>query len=75
MKEMNGLQKKNSCTMSFELWMSRMRVDMCLFHCVFLNDKWEPCYVTISFFETQRLMGVPWTLKVKEVLAKHGFNV
>ncbi len=43
--------------MSFELWMSRMRVDMCLFHCVFLNDKWEPCYVTIGFFETTKIYG------------------
>jgi hypothetical protein len=75
MKEMNGVQKIKSYTMSFELWMSRMRLDMCLFPCVFLNDKWEPCYVTIGFLRQQRFMGVPWTLKVKEVLAKHGFNV
>lgn len=42
--------------MSFESWMSRMRVDMCLFHCV-SNDKWEPCYVTIGFFETTKTNG------------------
>ncbi len=41
----------------------------------FLNDKWEPCHVTINLFETTKTFRSVMALQVIEVLAKHGFNV
>ncbi len=44
------------------------------FHVHFLNDKWEPCHVTIGFFEITKNFGSDVALQVNEMLAKHGFN-
>jgi hypothetical protein len=44
------------------------------FHVHFLNDKWEPCHVTIGFFEITKNFGSAMALQVNEMLAKHGLN-
>jgi hypothetical protein len=44
----------NSCNMSFDLWMFKVGMDTFVFIVHFLNDKWEPCNVTIGFFETTK---------------------
>jgi hypothetical protein len=41
----------------------------------FLNGKWEPCHVTIIFFEIADTFGSAMALQMNDVLAKHGFNV
>jgi hypothetical protein len=41
----------NTCTISFDLWMSITGVDTFVLIVQFLNDKWEPCHVTIGLFE------------------------
>jgi hypothetical protein len=41
----------------------------------FLDDKWEPCHVTIGFFEIVETSENAMVLQVNEVLAKHGLNV
>ncbi len=43
------LESCNTCMVSFDLWMSRLGVDTFVFIVHFLNDKWEPCHVTIGF--------------------------
>jgi hypothetical protein len=50
------LKSCNSCTMSFDLWMLRARMDTFVFIVHFLNDKWEPCDTTIDFFETTNIL-------------------
>jgi len=37
--------------MSFDLWMSRKRVDNFVLIVHFLNQNWEPCHVTIGLIE------------------------
>jgi hypothetical protein len=64
----------NTCTVSFNLWKSRGGVDTFVFIVHFLNDKWEPCDVTIAFFEILDTSRNAITLQVNDVLAKHGFN-
>jgi len=44
------LESCNTCMISFDLWMSRAIVDTFVLIVHFLNDKWEPCHVTIGFF-------------------------
>jgi hypothetical protein len=51
------LHSCNTCTVPFNLWMSRGGVDIFVFIMHFLNDKWEPCHVTIGFFEITDTYG------------------
>jgi len=46
-----ALESCNTCTISFDLWMSITKVDTFVLIVHFLNDKWEPYHVTIGFFE------------------------
>ncbi len=64
-----SLKSCNSCTVSFDLWMSKAKVD------TFFINKWEPCHVTMIFFETTKKSKSSIALQLIEVLAKHGFNV
>jgi hypothetical protein len=52
-----ALELYNTCMVSFDLWMSRAEVDTFVFIVHFLNDKWEPCHVTIGFFEIVKTFG------------------
>ncbi len=45
----SALESYNTYMVSFDLWMSRLEVDTFVFIVHFLNDKWEPCHVTIGF--------------------------
>ncbi len=47
-----SLMSCNICTIPFDLWMSKGGVDIFVHIVPFLNDKWEPCHVTIEFFKT-----------------------
>ncbi len=51
------LHSYNTCTVSFNLWMSRGGVDTFVLIVHFLNDKWEPCHVTIGFFYITNTSG------------------
>jgi hypothetical protein len=42
----------HSCIVSFYLWMLKVEVDTFVMIVHFRNNKWEPCHITISFFET-----------------------
>jgi hypothetical protein len=42
----------HSCTISFDLWISKVRVDTFVMIMYFLNDKWEFCHIIVGFFET-----------------------
>jgi hypothetical protein len=54
--------------------MSRGNIDTFVFIVHFLNDKWEPCHVTITFFEMANKFGNAMAIQVNDVLAKHGLN-
>jgi hypothetical protein len=64
----------NSCNMSFDLWMSRVGVDTFIFIVHFLNDKWEPCHVTIDFLETTNHFRIAMALQVKWSDCQHDLN-
>ncbi len=64
----------NTCTISFDLWMSRMGVGTFVLIVHFLNDKWEPCHVTNGFLKIVETFENAMDLQVNEVLTKHGFN-
>jgi hypothetical protein len=38
------LESSNTCTVSFDLWMSKVGVDTFVLIVHFLNGKWEPCH-------------------------------
>jgi hypothetical protein len=42
------LESCNISIVSFDLWMSRAKVDTFVLIVHFLNDKWEPCHVIIG---------------------------
>jgi hypothetical protein len=41
----------------------------------FLNDKWEPCHITIKKKKITYTFRNATTLQVNDVLAKHGINI
>jgi hypothetical protein len=47
----------NTCTISFDLWLSRGGIDTFVLIVHFLNKKWEPYPVTMGFFETIETIG------------------
>jgi hypothetical protein len=62
----------NTCTVNFDLWMFTAGVDTFVLIMHFLDDNWEPCHVTICFFEIVETFRNAMVLQVNEVLAKHG---
>jgi hypothetical protein len=40
----------------------------------FLNDKWEPCHVTIKFFEMANKSRNAMAIQMNDVFTKHGLN-
>ncbi len=65
----------NSCNMSFDLWMSKAKMDTFVFIVHFLTDKWVPCHVTIDFFETTKNFRLPWLLQVNEMFVNMAWMV
>jgi hypothetical protein len=55
--------------------MSRTRVDTFVMIVHFLNDKWEPCHITIGFFEIVDPFGNVMALQVNDVFTKYGLNI
>ncbi len=49
-------------------------MDTFVFIVHFLNELWEPCHVTIGFFETIESFESVMALQVNEILVKHGLN-
>jgi len=54
--------------------MSRGGIDTFVLIVHFLNDKWEPCYITMSFFKTTKTIRSALALQVNDLLAKHKLN-
>jgi len=52
-----------------------VKVDTFVLIVHFLNDKWEPCHVTIGFFETKNTFGNAMAMQINDVLAKYELNV
>ncbi len=65
----------NYCIMSFDLWMSRVKMDTFVLNVHFLNDKWEPCHVTIGYSETTKTSRSAVALQVNDIFVKHGLKV
>jgi hypothetical protein len=49
---LSTLKSCHSCTVSFDLWMSKIGMDTLVMIVHFLNDKWETCHIIVRFFET-----------------------
>jgi hypothetical protein len=57
------------CTiLSFNFWMSKVRMNTFVMILNFLNDKWEPCHIIVDFSDCKHFWE--W-----HVLAKYGLNV
>ncbi len=54
--------------------MLKVEVDTFVMIMYFLNDKWEPYYITVGFFETINTFGNSMALEVNDVLEKYGFK-
>jgi hypothetical protein len=65
----------NTCTMSFDLWMSQGGVDIFVLIVHFSNDKWELCHVTMGFFKTVETTKGVLVLQMNDLLVKHGLNL
>jgi hypothetical protein len=52
--------------------MSRVKVDTFVMIVHFLNDQWEPCHITVGFFEIVDITGSAMALQVNDMLAKNG---
>jgi hypothetical protein len=62
----------HSSIVSFHLWMYKAKVDTFVMIVHFLNDQWEPCHITIRFFEITNTTKSAMALQVNDVFAKHG---
>ncbi len=54
--------------------MLRGGVDIFVFIMHFLNDKCEPCQISIDFFEILHIFRSAMALRVTNIFAKHEFN-
>jgi hypothetical protein len=61
----------HTCTLSFDLWMSKGGVNTFVLIAQFLNDKWELCQVTWGFFEIVDTSRNVMVLQMNDLLAKH----
>ncbi len=50
----SALESCNSCTINFDLWMFKTRMDTFVYIVHFLNKMSKSCYLTIGFFETTK---------------------
>jgi hypothetical protein len=64
----------NTCTMSFDLWMSRGGINIFILIVHFLNNKWKPCHVIVGFFETIETIGNALALQVNDLFTKDKLN-
>jgi hypothetical protein len=46
-----SLESCHSCIVSFDVWMSKAKVDTFVMIVHFVNAQWEPCHITVGFFE------------------------
>jgi hypothetical protein len=69
----SALNSCNTCMVSFDLWMFRTRVDTFVLILHFLDDKWDPCHVTIGFFEiVENFEKMPWLCNSMKSLQNTG---
>ncbi len=69
------LQSCSTCTVSFDLWISKENINTFILIVHFLNDKWELCRVIVRFFETINTSRNAMAIQVNNVFAKHGLNI
>jgi hypothetical protein len=69
-----ALEACDTCMVSFDLWMSKGRVDTFVLIIHFLNHNWGPNHVVIDLFETIKIYGVAMAIQVNEVLVTYGLN-
>jgi hypothetical protein len=53
----SSLVSCNTCIVSFDLWVSKGGVDTFVLIMHLLNDKWEPCHVTIEVLKITNTFG------------------
>jgi hypothetical protein len=53
----------HTCMVTFDLWVSIKSVNTFVLITHFLNDKWEPCFTTLRFFEIANTYEMPWFCK------------
>ncbi len=54
---------------TFDLWMSCGGLDTFALVVNYINNKWEPCHITINIFEVHEIFGVAMDLWLKDLLA------
>jgi hypothetical protein len=75
MKERFVFRTFESCNIiSFDYWMSRGGVNTFVLIMHILNDKWEPCYITLNFFEIVDTSRSAMVLQVNNVLEDMGLK-
>jgi hypothetical protein len=72
---LSTLKSCHSCTISFDIWISKAKMDTFVMIVHFLNDKWEPYHIIVDFFEIVDTLGNAMALQVNDVFAKYGLNV
>jgi hypothetical protein len=53
----------HTCMVTFDLWVSIRSVNIFVVITHLLNDKWEPCHITLIFFEIANTYEMPWLCK------------
>jgi hypothetical protein len=62
-----ALVKATTIITTFDLWMSRTCFDTFVFVINYINKKWQPCHIIMSFFEVHETMGASMVMQLKEV--------
>ncbi len=53
----------HTCMVTFDLWVLIRSVNTFVLITLFLNDKWEPCHITLNLFEIANTYEMPWFCK------------
>ncbi len=67
------IDKCETMTTTFDLWMSRSRYDTFALVINFINQNWVPCHMIIELFETFNTFGATLVEKMKVLLVE--FNL
>lgn len=63
-----------SCTLTFDLWMSRGTQDTFVLVVNFLNETWEPKHITVGIFEADDTSGAALARQLDQILTRFGLR-
>jgi hypothetical protein len=69
------IDKCETMTTTFDLWMSRSKYDTFALVINFINQNWVPCHIIVEFFETFHISNAILIEKMKVLLVEFNLTI